>query len=367
MVNRYDNSYVSVRMCSKIIQSTESGNGENLLGAYLSDGATYVYRSGKEYENIFPVWNWHRIPGVTSYTEAALPSLSWQGLHNQSDFVGGVSDSVSGIACMLFKRDGLTAYKSWFFTSQGFTCLGTGIRSDLKEDVSTTVNQNLLNGKIIVKTNKGSRLISEGEQLKGENISWVYHDHTGYLFLQKEKVEVSADHQSGNWNRVYHAGSSEKISKNVFNLSVAHGSNPTNESYAYMVLPNTSESILNHAFRLPLIKILQNDTCIQAISDASKLLTQIIFYREGKIRLNNKIILRANNPCLVIAKQSGKNLKLTVSTPPKIDKEIILTLNGRYQCADCIYNSDNDETKVKFNKLNGADAGKSISQMLISQ
>lgn len=365
MVNRNENSYVSVRMCSRVIQSTESGNGENLLGAYLSDGATYVYRSGKEYGNIFPVWDWHRIPGVTSYTKSDLPTLSWQGLHNQSDFVGGVSDSASGIACMLFKRDGLLAYKSWFFTPQGLVCLGTGIHSDLKEDVSTTVNQNLLNGRIIVKTNKGTRLISEGEQLKGENISWVYHDRTGYLFLQKGKVEVSADHQSGNWNRVYHAGSSQEISKNVFNLSVDHGSNPMNESYAYMVLPNTSESMLNHALRIPLIKILQNDTCIQAVSDASRFLTQMIFYREGKISLNKKTVLRANNPCLVIAQQSGNNLKITVSTPPEIEKEVVLSLNGQYQCADCIYNSDNDETKVKFHKLNGADAGKSISQILI--
>jgi len=114
-VNRTDKTYVSVRMCSKEIQSTESDGGVNVLGAHLAEGATYIYQDGKEYENIFPVWDWHRIPGVTAYSNKALPEIKWEGLHNESDFVGGVSDTLNGIATMLFERDNLEARKGWFY------------------------------------------------------------------------------------------------------------------------------------------------------------------------------------------------------------------------------------------------------------
>lgn len=365
MVNRSKNSYISVRMCSKKIQSTESINGENLLGAYLSDGATYIYQTGKEYENIFPVWNWRRLPGITSYTKKDLPALSFAGLHNESDFVGGVSDSSSGVAAMFFKRNGLTAHKSWFFIPQGLVCLGAGIKSTDNAAISTTLNQSLLNGSIVVKTNKEERTITEGNELNSQNVHWVYHNHIGYVFLQKEKVHVSADDQKGNWKGVYVDGSPELIIKKVFNLWIDHGANPENASYAYMIVPNAiRESIKQFSRRSP-VEILQNDTSVQAIQDSGALLTQAIFYHPGKITVNKKTILRVSAPCLLIAQFLNKKLKLAVSSPPELEKKVIISLNGNYECENCSYDANNDQTSVKFNLPEGINAGQSISKTLI--
>ena len=41
-------------------------NNENLKGYNLPLGATNILTSGKEYEGIFPVWNWNKIPGTTA-------------------------------------------------------------------------------------------------------------------------------------------------------------------------------------------------------------------------------------------------------------------------------------------------------------
>ena len=64
----YNRTYfTSLRMCSKRTAGMEMNvNGENLLGYYLPFGLTYIYRHGDEYQDIFPVWDWGRLPGVTS-------------------------------------------------------------------------------------------------------------------------------------------------------------------------------------------------------------------------------------------------------------------------------------------------------------
>ena len=65
MVQRRPGFYASVKMCSRRVIGTEKVNDENIQGRYMADGATFVYRTGQEYTDIFPVWDWRRIPGVT--------------------------------------------------------------------------------------------------------------------------------------------------------------------------------------------------------------------------------------------------------------------------------------------------------------
>ena len=55
-----------VRMVSNRTMRCEYGNGENLKTYFMSDGCTNIVVDGNEYANIFPVWNWTRIPGVTA-------------------------------------------------------------------------------------------------------------------------------------------------------------------------------------------------------------------------------------------------------------------------------------------------------------
>jgi hypothetical protein len=91
-VQRTPDYYFSVKMCSDRVAGAESCNSENLCGYYLGDGATYLYQSGKEYENIFPFWDWKKIPGTTTQQDSKeLPVLTAAGYRLPTDFVGGVS------------------------------------------------------------------------------------------------------------------------------------------------------------------------------------------------------------------------------------------------------------------------------------
>ena len=102
-VYRQPGFYASVKMSSRRVTGTETCNSENLLGARLADGAMYVYRDGAEYDDILPVWNWRRIPGITAVQDkqGLVPDGKTQ---NRQGFVGGVSDGQCGVSAMDFVR-----------------------------------------------------------------------------------------------------------------------------------------------------------------------------------------------------------------------------------------------------------------------
>ena len=390
MVHKTSDFYISVRMHSKIVQSTESGAGDNLQGAYLADGATYVSRTGKEYENIFPTWNWHRIPGTTSYTQKKIPVVNWNGLRNESNFVGGVSKT--GVATMLFKRDGLSAYKSWFSFPNGVLCLGAGIHSLENTNVSTTINQSLLKGNISLGSNRVNTTISMvGQSSNRKDVDWVLHDSIGYVFLKKSKIHVSADKQSGRWNLVYNQGSTEPVSNSIFNLWIDHGNDPISDSYAYMILPAIGLDSVKYFSKHPPFEILQNDTSVQAVQYAAKGVTQIVFFHAGKISLDKLTTLWVNTPCILVAQQHEQGYELTVATPPAdsvqgilldvnghLDKKgeienvysqllgssVTVTMNGQYSGDDCNYNAIDAKSRIIFKLPGGISTGKSVTKVI---
>jgi len=85
----------TVKCCSTRTIAAEVNNGENWLGYYLGDGVNFIYRRGDEYENIFPVWDWCRLPGVTSRLADEPPKIAapqqpkFGSLSGTTEFVGG--------------------------------------------------------------------------------------------------------------------------------------------------------------------------------------------------------------------------------------------------------------------------------------
>ncbi|MGB3586032.1 MAG: polysaccharide lyase family 8 super-sandwich domain-containing protein, partial [Tunicatimonas sp.] len=66
-VHQRGSYFTSLKMCSERTVGMEMDvNTENLYGYYLPFGLTYIYRTGEEYINVFPVWDWACLPGVTS-------------------------------------------------------------------------------------------------------------------------------------------------------------------------------------------------------------------------------------------------------------------------------------------------------------
>lgn len=73
-------------------------NDQGKLDRHLSDGGTALYKTGHEYDGVFPCWNWTRPPGTTVATAAASPSCGNAKHRTSATFVGSASDGTHGVA-----------------------------------------------------------------------------------------------------------------------------------------------------------------------------------------------------------------------------------------------------------------------------
>ena len=134
-------------MSSQRTRASECCNDEGKQSHHLADGLTYLLRDGGEYRDIFPVWDWRRLPGTTAVQAPGALDPAGVGGRGEKTFVGGVSDGEYGLAVMELGRGGLRARKSWFYFDESFVCLGTGIGCDNEAGpVFTSLNQCLLRG-----------------------------------------------------------------------------------------------------------------------------------------------------------------------------------------------------------------------------
>lgn len=166
---------------------TELVNEDNLKGFYMGDGATYIYRHGDEYLNVFPFGDWRKIPGITSYeTDAPVPSPRKYGAHtrNESAFVGGVTDGRTGMTAMVVNRDGVHARKAWVMTNDYVLCLGAGIKTDSTLSLTTSVDQRKKRGELSYFQNNRWHTVNGTFKSNGKALRF-YHDSTGYILMQQ--------------------------------------------------------------------------------------------------------------------------------------------------------------------------------------
>ncbi len=308
----------SVRTASVRTRKTESGNGENLCGAFLSDGATCIRRNGDEYYNIFPVWDWNKVPGVTAPEVSTEIATSW-GEMGKSVFSGGVSDGHSGVMAFLLDDRGVKASKSWFFFDREVVCLGAGITSGPGNRVTTCLNQCLLKGK--VQTSAG--IEEEADETDGSGrkrkLKWVLHDSVLYYFPQPADVWVYAGLQSGNWNQINYNNSAERLEKGVFKLWLDHGAGVRNGTYAYVVAPGITDP---ESFGGGEIEIVENRADRQAVYNRAEDRLQAVFYRAGELQYKG-VVLTVEHPCAIIVKGwSGEKPEVLLSDPAYKMKEI---------------------------------------------
>ncbi|MBR1871109.1 MAG: hypothetical protein IJ802_04715 [Kiritimatiellae bacterium] len=89
-VYRAKNWMAAVKCGTASIKGCEMVNDDNRLGAHLEDGALFCYVDGREYEDIFPLWNWRRIPGITSYD---IDTIDWK-VRNKANVFKAEGDAV---------------------------------------------------------------------------------------------------------------------------------------------------------------------------------------------------------------------------------------------------------------------------------
>lgn len=320
-----------VRTVSERTYRSEEGNGENLKGYFISDGSTMISVAGNEYEDIFPVWDWCKVPGVTNPQVSKLPRMEKTWTHfGESDFVGGVSDGSIGVSAykMNNKSDGvdISANKSWFFFGEEVVCLGSNISTATDCLVMTTLNQCLLSGNVYSSQNGKTRILAKGERLLDVSLDWILHNNVGYFFPERQVVSLEAEHKTGNWYSINTSQSKDMVHKDVFCTWINHGIAPHKATYSYVIVPHVFDIAQMRKYKLSDLKIIENSDSIQAVRDMKSRVTQIVFYQNGKINIG-KIEVSVDKGCVMMLREEGKLLTLFVSDP----SHKLNTLNIRIQ------------------------------------
>lgn len=307
MTDGHEGSYISVKMVSSRTVGTETSNGENLKACWLPFGLTWIVRRGDEYDNIFPVLDWGRLPGVTS---AHMATANVKRLTQTESFVGGVSDGNYGAAAMDFDQMSTRGHKAWFFFDHEMVALGAGVNSSRDEPVNTTLNQTLMHGPVVV----DGHAFAEGES-RLPQASWALHDGVGYVFPQPTEIFVKTMPQTGDWKSINLQYSDEPVTKPVFSLWIDHGVHPQNASYAYVVLPDTDRRRLGEWLASPPIRIVANTPSQQAVVNDRLGVAEIVFHSPGSVALRDGFNVEADQPCLVLLVRLEGKTRVEVSSP----------------------------------------------------
>lgn len=319
-------------MSSPRVIGTEVINQENLRGAQLGDGALFLYRSAHEYDDIFPVWDWSRLPGVTaSERTRLLPS----GKRNAGVFTGGASDGRDGVACLSYDRElaadagkgtGRTrADKAWFFFAGRIACLGSGIASTLPGTLRTGVEQRLCTGPVMAAD--GAEVLTLPAGMRAcRDLRWAWHDGVGYVFPGGAVAAVGGAQQHGSWREVYVSGAAATVEREVFSLWIDHGSaaDPAAATYAYVVLPGMGADEVRAWSAQPDLAILANTPDLQAVRFGAEV--GAVFRRAGSLAAAPGGALTVDQPCAVLVGAEGA---VTVADPSQSLPAVSLSWRGR--------------------------------------
>jgi chondroitin AC lyase len=352
MTHQREAYYISVKMVSNRTIGTETIHAENMNGRWLPFGATWIMRRGDEYNNILPVLDWGRLPGVTSAHEVMPPMRN---VSQPECFVGGVSDGTYGAASMIFTESDPTPLismfkimtqgrKSWFFFDREMVALGAGISSDRDAPVGTTLNQTGLHGPVLM----DGQEVQPGES-KVQPSCWVLHDEVGYALLGSTAANLKVGPQTSAPRPSYPGRpNTPPITEQVFTLWVDHGVRPKDAQYAYAVIPGANAQQLADWQAHAPVRVISNTTEQQAVINDHAGVAEIVFYKSGSVTLTPGLTVKTDRACLALLTKHGNSTRIAVSSP-----------GGEFLSVHLTLTTPKKEHSLTFDMPSGDMAGKS--------
>jgi chondroitin AC lyase len=363
LVHQRSNYFASVRMhSSRANNMEEPHNEEGLKNHHFGDGSNFISRRGNEYYNIYPAWDWQKIPGTTVLQKKDVPHWKEVAKKGRSPFSGGITSGLYGAAAidLISVHDPLRAKKAWFFFDNEYVCLGTGISAESDLPVYTSLNQCLLKSEVRVSAADGVAIAGKGDHQLNK-VSWVLQDSVAYIFPTPVNVEMINKEVTGNWRQINHQSwaTTEPVKKEIFGLWLNHGTRVTNASYSYVVVPATGSVGLDRYIYNAGISVLSNTPALQAVTNQKLRITQLIFYAAGSA-LAPGMKITVNQPCMVIIERN----KLTVSDPTQKLHKIIVQVNRLVKDGTgykAIREESRKETTLEIDLPQGGMAGSSVT------
>lgn len=299
-------------MASDRIAHYECGNGENPRGWHTGAGMLTWWANGTrsdQYTDWFwPTVDWYRLPGTTVSTRrlADRAGGEWGAPKPDVRWVGGATDGEYAAVGQHLKGLGSTleARKSWFFLDDEVVCLGAGISCADGVPVETVVdNRNLGEG--------GTHALVRGRH-------WAHLEGHGGWIVPDGKLRTLREDRTGAWSDINTTSTSERRTRRWQTLWLDHGTDPTDATYLYVLMPGASaRAVARRAADRHRLTVLANDGRRQAVAVPPLGLTAANFWQAGTAGP-----LTSTAGASVLVRRRGRTATLCVSEPPRTGRPL---------------------------------------------
>ena len=298
---------------------------------WTSSAASTITVDGDEYTNVYPTYDWAHCPGTTTAARIVQDYANAGRFTNGTEHTIGVSNGKYGNTAYDMNKKGTQVKKGYFFFDDEFVALGSGINSTEGVNIHTTLNQCEAED-----VNVGGQSVAEGTKEQIYNTNWLYNGKVGYVFLENTDVVVSNSVQTNNPSLWDEAKKNEPPA--TFTAYLDHGLKPSNDSYAYIVVPNTTAgAVSQYAGNTP-VTVIANNEKVQAVRHDGLKQTQINFYQAGSLEYKDGYIITVDQPCSIIIDESEDTRKISVAVND----------TAANQTVNVNLNYDNQETQTTF-------------------
>ncbi|GAA3390480.1 polysaccharide lyase 8 family protein [Streptomyces roseoviridis] len=307
-VHRRPGWAANISMASERIAYYECGNGENPRGWHTGAGmlSWWTRGQGGQYTDWFwPTVDPYRLPGTTVSTKrladraggewgAPKPAVKWVGGTTDGEFAA-VGQHLKGLGSTLEAR------KSWFCAADTVICLGAGITARDGVPVETVVDNRCLG--------------EEGTASFTRGAGWAHlAGHGGWVFPGPdgtERLRTLREDRTGAWSDINTTSATERRTRRYQTLWIDHGTDPTDASYAYLLMPGASPATLAARAADPgWLRILANGADRQAVAVPSLGLTAANFWQAGTVDR-----LTVSAPASVLLRRGRSTATLRISEP----------------------------------------------------
>lgn len=364
------NYYMSAKIISTRTLGVEMINSENKLGYNLPLGATNILTSGKEYNGgdyghagaIYGIWDWSRVPGTTAAQNVDSARLGGY-LYGTNTFGGGISNEKDGVLAYKHDYRGLKAQKAYFFIDDCMVCLGTGITTDGKSPIATSVNQAFFRAPVTFgltdgTTNNQTAITPVTRLTSFDNtLSWIHHDNVGYIFPERGLITAGGLLQKGNWNNIGTGNPLTSDQGRVFSAYFEHGTAPQNATYQYIVVPDMSLGDFEAFTKDHGFEIMANTKSAQAVKRGHKY--AVVFYEGAEVTMDD-LRLSAGGPLMALIVVENGEYQVSVSDPTyRAGRPVSLTLNKKLIGGTEL----SDGTKIELRMPSGDYTGSTVTNV----
>jgi chondroitin AC lyase len=376
MVQQRPGYMLSLKTVSTRTNTPEMINEENLKAGYGCAGVNMLFRTGHEYDNIYAVWDWYRLPGTTSERSSTGSGGTYSILPDhhfgKTEMVGGASNGQVGGHIYQMNEYGVTANKGYFFFDKGEVAMGNSIKQTTANTagglIGTNINQTLLNGTAFYSNAAGSvTTLTAGKTVSPANLRWVNHDSVGYFFLTPvSNATIRTIEQTGNWDSINTSGTISTVRANVFSLDLNHGSLPTGASYLYAIIPNITPNLMDAYLAGNPFTVLRNDSFAQGVTDNSSGISEITFFDQGSVTLADGTKISQTNRyhgTSVIWDPDGTTVDFSfANVDGYTGGNFSYTVNRQLSGVGAVWNAGAGLTTLTFSPMTGTSAGSTFTR-----